>query len=286
MTVTETDLENIYKVRAENWYTAKPYGFKYDSQAFFLPISPNNLNVSTSFATNVVSTLYGTVEEHSEVRYFDISIQGTTGISPKYGKMTDVSGFDWYGRDGVLSGSAASLKGRRSFELSRSLKFDTGGFFKKTLDLTQKAYDTINDLVKRDKPQTGLYKDETGYLAFHNLYRFLLEYKKRAANGTLDASKRLVFFNYKDNVEYDVAIRGFSLTRSAEAPMLYNYTISMRGYNLRTIGTNLVQEVDELKRLGLDGVDSGSFLQQAKRISSRVKALSNAAGGLISNLGK
>src|SRR6185369_1371883 len=73
-----------YKVIKSNWFTAKPYGFKFTPRAgkamtMFLPIAPSNLTISTGFATNAIPTLYGTVEEHSPVRYYDITIEGTTG---------------------------------------------------------------------------------------------------------------------------------------------------------------------------------------------------------------
>jgi hypothetical protein len=77
-----------------NWYQALPYGFKNvrrdgSVRIMFLPISPSNIQVVTHYATNIVPTLYGTVEEHSEQRYFDITISGTTGFSPRYPHMLD-----------------------------------------------------------------------------------------------------------------------------------------------------------------------------------------------------
>src|SRR5689334_19686681 len=74
--------DTTYTLESQNWYSAKPYGFKASlrngrSVVMFLPINPSNLTISTNFATNMIPTLYGTVEEHSEVRYFDITIEGT-----------------------------------------------------------------------------------------------------------------------------------------------------------------------------------------------------------------
>src|SRR5690349_19439102 len=81
--------EGTYSLESQNWYSAKPYGFKASLRdgrtvVMFLPISPSNLTISTNFATNLIPTLYGTVEEHSEIRYFDITIEGTTGMAPKF----------------------------------------------------------------------------------------------------------------------------------------------------------------------------------------------------------
>src|SRR4051812_8540541 len=72
-----------------NWFTAKPYGFRFTPKegqvkVMYLPIGPSNLTITTHFATSITPTIYGTVEEHSPVRYFDIAIEGTTGMAPKF----------------------------------------------------------------------------------------------------------------------------------------------------------------------------------------------------------
>jgi hypothetical protein len=67
----------------------------------------------------------------------------------------------------------------------------------------------------------------------------------------------LYFLNYKDNNQYNVSIQNFQLTRDASNPMLYNYSINMRAYNLQTVDTKLPINFSNTKRyedLGLDGV--------------------------------
>ena len=69
--------ENIYSIDWQNWYQALPYGVRYRDKDgktadFYLPLAPSNIQITTHFATNVIPTMYGTVEEHSEQRYFDI----------------------------------------------------------------------------------------------------------------------------------------------------------------------------------------------------------------------
>src|SRR5665213_1438313 len=75
-----------YEVTSTNWYKSLPYGFAFfdigskasdnAKSTIWLPISPNNITTTTNFATNVITTLYGVVEEHSEVRFYDITISG------------------------------------------------------------------------------------------------------------------------------------------------------------------------------------------------------------------
>jgi hypothetical protein len=278
-----------YKIIPNNWYTAKPYGFKLTKRngsqsVFFLPISPQNIQITTNFATNVIPTLYGTVEEHSDVRYYDIVISGTTAIAPKY--MAEYSG-----PSANAAAKAISSPGRARFPIATGVPL--GGFFSKTIGLVSQIVNKATDVINGSpKPETGIYTLQSGYVAFHNLYRFLLKYKKDAsgADGGAGIRKRhpLTFFNYKDNNEYDVAVRQFVLNRSADNPMLYNYQIVMRGYNLRTVGEKIsagdLQQ--RLKDLGLDGIDSSSLLGSIKKISNSVKGIVGSVVGGINVLGR
>lgn len=279
-----------YEVISQNWYSAKPYGFKLKDQSgrsavMFLPINPSNISITTNFATNMIPTLYGTIEEHSPVRYYDISIEGTTGFAPKY---TRPSIGEPAAAHRVFS---AGRSGRSSFSVSSA--FSLGGFFPKTLATITKVANKAADLLDGG-PSTkmGITNDSSGYVAFHNLYRFLLYYKK-VSSGEIAGSSQLhkqplTFFNYKDNNEYYVVVRNFTLRRSAENPMLYNYSIQMRGYNLRAIGGEKIQEdyKARLENLGLNGVKSSSLFGSIKNISSGVKSIVGSAVGGISIFGR
>ena len=298
--VAELKMDSVYKVYPDNWYSAKPYGFLFtgrDGKKFvmFLPINPSNLTITTSFATNIIPTLYGTVEEHSEVRYYDISIEGTTGMAPKY--ATPVV-YNNTGMQSAINELNTQNSGRSSFTIYKSLDSAAGGFFAKTLGVinkvANKALDTLNGAPKPEKAFTD---DQSGYVAFHNLYRFLMRYKADTAgigvNGsdgasTLRTEHPLKFFNHKDGHYYDVAIRSFTLRRSAENPMLYYYSIQLRGYNLSDKDMSKVSYDlnDRKKQLGLDGVSSSSKLNDFKTKVSNVKSVLSGALGGIDVLGR
>ncbi len=280
-------MESLYKVEKQNWYTAKPYGFKTTTRdgavfTMFLPINPSNLSITTNFATNVITTLYGTIEEHSDVRYFDITIEGTTGFSPKFsapGKGDDSS---------TLYKSLYS-SGRSSVPVAQSISL--GGFFAKTLGTLNQIKNKAADILDGGpKVQTGVTVDNSGYAAFHNLYRFLLQYKKDAAgvsSSTDRNSHPLTFFNYKDNNQYDVSVRGFTMRRDASNPMLYNYSIQLRGYNLRGITSPIQEDLNQRKaELGINGVDGSSILGDIKSLSGQAKSIIGSAVGGISVLGR
>lgn len=283
-----SDMDKSYKVESQNWFSAKPYGFKMNTRdggtfTMFLPISPSNLNITTPFATNIIPTLYGTVEEHSDVRYFDISIEGTTGIAPRFVEPGA-------GTDSSVLFSHLRKSGRSTTPIASSIS--AGGFFAKTLGIANQIKNKAADLLDGGpKAKTGIDTENSGYVAFHNLYRFLLQYKKDAAGTSGSTQQRtqhpLTFFNYKDNNQYDVAVRGFTMRRSPDNPMLYNYSIQLRGYNLRAITAPIDDSLTKrLADLGLNGVDSSSILGDIKSLSSQAKGIMGSFVGGINVLGR
>jgi hypothetical protein len=314
-TIGESASEESTKYIA--WYESRPYGFKFNPPdgdkptIMYLPISPSNINISTQFATNIVNTLYGVVEQHSEVKYYDITIQGTTGFVPQYSSPG-------------TSVSQQADSGRDQFSNDAQGNLSLGGFLPEVTNMVNQAVSVANDITgANDKTTTGVYKDKNGYVAFHNFYRFLLEYKKRIAEeseggsvgsvgasvatgltsppgvgnlrafestvarpgvGNLRAfestvtagSAPLQFLNYKDNNQYDVVVNSFELRRSAESPMLYKYSISIRGYNLSTVGddSNRVSLNAISAATGTDGIDFSS-------VSSVVGSASTLISGIL-----
>jgi len=285
------ELDKIYdtsKGRQENWYRQKPYTFIYTSSSgeqfyFNLPISPHNISITTHFATNLIATMYGTVEEHSEQRYFDISISGTTGMTPTYHKAGKAKGS---GTEAPESSDMPKNEGRLKFKVKDAFK--AGGFAQRTLDILQQAADRASDILGTDKVKPGVAVDQTGYVAFHNFYKFLLQYKKETSNSktagprSSSSNNPLVFVNYKDHNKYDVSISTFQLTRDAENPMLYNYNIVMRGYNLTSAlksyksPEKAEEEKEQLEKLGLSGIKTSAFSVMANK-ARQAKAAAYAA---------
>ena len=264
----------FYKPANRNWYTARPYGFRFTPRkgkpiTMFLPISPQNLKITTHYATNVVTTLYGVIEEHSEVRYYDIVISGTTGYAPSWPNPVD--------QDAITP-----PRNRESFSDTSFLP-DTGGFFQQTAGVINQVADKINNIVNGNINETGIDPQVSGYIAFHNLYRFFLTYKKDASGEVFKTSGSggntrselnknkgiiskaagggsggkparghpLTFFNYKDENKYDVVPLTFDLIRSAESPMLYNYSLKLRAYNLQPVSKTTPSDLDFLSKMGL-----------------------------------
>ena len=272
-------VDEIYKPEPTNWYKSLPYGFSFFNRSesskstsiFYLPILPSNINVTTHFATNIVTTLFGIVEEHSEVRYYDIEIAGTTGISPRY---IDAK------QQGKKPDEITNQVGRES---AANPGLDLGGFLPEVTNTINQVKNVVSDigsaLGNGPTMKTGVDVNKTGYMAFHNFYRFLLNYKKdTAGQSNLGGTKRkhhpLQFLNYKDRVKYDCVIQSFTLTRSAESSMLYNYSIKLRAFNIRSVDA-APPEQDQLAKLGLGDIKG----------QSAFSSLTSAVGGAATLIG-
>jgi hypothetical protein len=193
--------------------------------------------------------------------------------------------------------------GRSSFPSQLNLSTWPVGLFAKTLAAANKINSESKALIERTN-NTGVKLDQTGYLAFHNLYRFFLKYKKDVSgtdtrsNGERDTTQRpenakhpLVFFNHKDNNEYNVAVRSFTLKRDKENPMLYFYSITMRGYDLKNVdtssGTTATKTQSELlAALGLDGVRGSTFLTDAKNFATEARSVLSSVANGTNQLGR
>ena len=304
------ELEKFYKTfdAPDNWYKQSPYSFIFTDNngtvyQFNLPISPSNLTITTHFATNVISTMYGTVEEHSQQRYFDISISGTTGMAPSYSMYKEVGSFsNMLDYEVKLKRSLGLMAepGRSSFTVKGVLgeKIDNIGFARRTTNLIANIADQASDILGETlPPPTGISTNsvQTGYTAFHNFYKFLLKYKQDVANNTNATNRKkhpLTFICWKDNTQYDVAINNFQLMRDANDPMLYKYSISIRGYNLNQAGATSAatreNESDRLANLGLS--TSGIFGTSAKAFLARkartVRNIAYSAIALAKSAGK
>ena len=280
----DIDLDEIYAVDGQSWYQVQPYSFQFAfvvgtlpvTKEIFLPISPSNLSITTHMAINTTATFTSVVEEHSNIKFYEITIQGTTGISPKYVDVESVLSINGQTVDVVPDAEV----GRKSYNYS---PISFGGFFQKTAG----AYNAIKEQLD-SQIESGVYTDKNGYLAFHNLYRFFVYYKQNIMENVVSPivgvkSTSMIFMNRKDGNKYSVAPKTFSLVRSAESPMLYNYTISLIGYDMLSLDADVEGESDgsRLASLGLGpNVSILSFITKyAKKLTNIASALKGGIKG-------
>lgn len=281
---------DFYETPTESWYKNLPYAFiipadkENSNRIFFLPINPSGLSITTYFATNVTTTLYGIVEEHSEQRVFDITIQGTTGIVAR--NCEEVS------QDKAKDAKSTV---RQSYIVDSTLNIstkDTGGFFARTIGRAQQAANQATDAIKTAMGKTNPHKSgvdpkNSGYLAFHNFYKFLLSYKKNMSKRGKNGGIPLIFRNYKDNNEYSCVLQSFTLERNSNDPMLYSYNIRMRAYDIRTAASTSEAKdlTNRTKELGLDS--NPSLYTTARQTIAKTRgALNSAISAAKSTIGR
>ena len=120
----------------------------------------SNLNITTHWATNVISTMYGTVEEHSEQRYYDIQISGTTGMAPRYYDRIERMLEEPDIKPDSKTIKATAPSGRSGYAVKDLI--DTGGFGGRTKDLINSALNSAADLFGEEQATAGLSDYRTG----------------------------------------------------------------------------------------------------------------------------
>ena len=103
------------------------------------------------------------------------------------------------------------------------------------------------------------------------------------STGTSEKRKvhPIQFLNYKDNIKYDCVPVDFTLTKSKDSPMLYNYEIRLRAYNLRNVNASGIKDSpsildNNLAKLGLDGLESQSLFSSMSAIAGDASTLISA----------
>lgn len=177
-----------------------------------LTLAPQSISVSTPFAISVMATNKGVLEENNGVVFRTISINGTTGLYP--------------------------LR-----EVAKSSPSKVSGSFKSFAPKTGQA---IDNLIKKiatsagtsNRPESNINLEQTGYYQFWTLNNFLIQYAE-AKKSKKGKEFRLVFNCPKDNISYVVTPVAFDLRRSADGPLMYNYSITLKAWDVTTDKANL-----------------------------------------------
>lgn len=277
-----------YQIVYQNWYKTIPYALRIEKGEvletfkvgnlkmlasmdlapsnpimYFFPINPESVSIGTPYAVNITPTLGGVVEEHSGAVFYNITISGTTGVLPE----TDFS-----------SGVPRNAQDLRPTAAKDGLIPDgaLGGFGAGAIASVNSIVSTL--MGTSSKMVDGKRNVKSGYTAYHVLYKYIWLYHFTKANG---AKHNLKFINFKDNNQYNVAVQNFQLTRDKGRPHLYQYTITMRAWNLKTMDGQATfgDPADRVKALGLD--TSPCLKAKMFRVVNQTKSALSSAAGLL-----
>jgi len=300
-------LTTPYTIQDDNWYKTIPYGFRIMPPAgslssgnlsvtsvgnnllanggigatsaisgFFFPVNPESVNIATPYAVQVTPTLGGIVEEHSGAVFYNITVSGTTGIIPNLAYID--------GKPRIMGDSGRNLAYEPTMLDILQKKLGFGG---NTYNAVQSAIAAVKSASSMifgidDKTVDSDKSVNSGYSAYHVLYKFLWLYHDSKSKGSQNS---LQFVNYKDNNQYNVVIQNFQLSRDKSRPHLYQFSIQMRGWKLETQDGDQSFELGtsgQLARLSQLGLDEGpSFKAQAFRVINTTKTVLNTAKNIL-----
>lgn len=175
--------------------------------AFPLPISPQQIQISTPFSITTIPTLTGIVEEHGGVRFKMINCSGTMGIAPY----------------------------RKS--IGENITGSLGGLFSGTISNVANIAAQANALVRGFTSTDGGVTAEdmqggfagTGYAQALLLDQFLEQYAEAKRNPAM-AAWRLVFDIPKQNQSFIVTPVLFTWSQSIDSPGEIKYQFQLKAW--------------------------------------------------------
>lgn len=299
----------FYSVSAEDWYKTYPYRFviQIDGQSTFysLPIPPEALSYQMVTASQLIPTLGGVVEETSATVFWQINLSGTTGIaiSRKYTNDSDTldapaskeSSFRRVLKGGILANTfnkaanvydavtgaidqgAMGAVGLLEGLASTAQRYNSSAVPTKVPEesTTSRVANALGVDISRFTGDSE--KGTNGYVEIHLLHNFLNAYsylKEENPN-----SVNLYFESQKDNMQWQVIVKGFSFQKNAAQPYLYRYNISLQGFDLKEVGNNNRKAVDRFGPNGdLGGVNSFTLTGALERANALGRKLSSVSG--------
>lgn len=199
---------------------------------YTLPISPQQLRISMPTAETVQATLTGFNEIHGGAPFRQISFSGTTGIWTNRETVADNQGGSI---GGTLLGAAPALGAIQA----AATTIGTGS--------PPRQENAISNFDRQRRDNAPL-AQQTGYYRFHQLREFLEGYLalkrlpgiigpgnsddgKNKILDSIDPTKiRLAFAIWKDEACYLVSLQDFTLERSAESPLEYQYSMQLKAF--------------------------------------------------------
>lgn len=248
---------NLSVIDPEVWYKTFPFeivavyleyeNIKYDPSiadvdtaitqyVYSLPIPPEAISTTMIAASQATATLDGVVEETSENKFWQISFQGTTGISSN--------------RLNPLTGKLDTVAPATTFRETKKNFGLISGAIDKFASLSQSAIDIYDDFKNGENIEafnklfttTPIFSDSAvdkvanGFYELHLFHRFLYAYSQMKDR---DPERWVLLFrNFKDSSEWRVVLNDFRFTKTKENPYMYKYNISFKAWDFYSLATN------------------------------------------------
>jgi hypothetical protein len=233
---TDSFLAHSETIEVQRWNRLYPYQLvvceiqngKYvpTDMKFTLPMTPQDLSISTPFAISNTITAGGIAEEHNGVKVKSISFSGSLGSAPLRGSNDpyDVSPDGWAGVGRAIAGGTIQA----AQNLAQSAQDLALGAKPRIID------NYIENYNNGVKPEIRSKYHSTGYVQHLLLDKFLQGY---AALKTESGAKdyRLAFCIWKDDAVYLVTPVSYVIKRSASSPGEYMYDLQLKAWKRVTL---------------------------------------------------
>lgn len=211
----------VQTVPIKNWNSSGQYVFSimeqdgtshkvFEDNFVALRIPPQSIQITTTFASSVIATNNGILEEHNGSIFSMISIAGTTGLLPD--RKTSV----------VPPTGAAGVATALGNAIAPAATAAITGLVKGISRTLEKL--GIKKAEEEDLTRTGYFQ----FWALHHLFKRYAAMKKRKGYEDI----RLAFSSVKDGVTYLCMPVSFEMRRDSSAPMLYRYAISLKAWKV------------------------------------------------------
>lgn len=216
---------------------------------FFLPITPQQLSITDAYAINTSATLRGILEEHSGVRFKNISVQGTFGVWPGRPAIVNPPGTPGL-LQSVFGGTIAAAQNVATQFQSVINTISTGSSASKPVttrpDNTWGSSQSSVTITNPSDPEYG--GTGTGYFQTIMLQQFLEQYAE-AKRNPVNAAWRLVFDIPKQKQSFVVSPVSFTWNENQNRPMEINYNLQLKAWrriDLHDQTTQVALEVTQL----------------------------------------
>lgn len=243
------------------------------SWEFFLPITPQQLSITDAYSISTSATLRGILEEHSGMRFKNISIQGTFGVWPGRPAIAKPPGTPSV-LQSVFGGVIASAQNVAAQFTSIINNITTGSNASKPVtirpDNTGPANETITSSSNPEYGGVG-----TGYYQQIMFQQFLEQYAEAKRNPA-NASWRLVFDIPKQKQSFVVTPIAYTWNENANRPMEINYNLQFKAWRRINLRNNTIAVPLQVTQL------TPGVLQ---RILNTIQAAQNTAAASVALIG-
>lgn len=294
--------QNLDVISPSDWYKTFPYeitaikvgeNLKYDPSiakddttihqfVYSLPIPPEAISTTMIPASQVTPTLGGVVEETSKNIFWNISLQGTTGISAnrnnpftqKVDTRTPATTFRETKKTlGLLSGALDKFASLSQTAVDMASDFKNG----ETIEALNKLFTTTPIFT-----DSAVERSSNGYYEMMLFHRFLLLYselKEKEPDRWV-----LVFRNHKDAMEWRVVLQDFRIVKTKANPHMYRYSLVFKGWQASPL-IYLAKEQDRFKAGGdLNGLKTFTATGAATKIANLVAMVASGPSAIIDSI--